>query len=234
MVDAVKDSQAQGAPPVAGQSHEKKEVTPRTFTEEEYRNAISNEKASAGRLKSQLEVVSKERDTYKTKVDEVTALVEETTSQIADLEEDYKLAISDNLDASEINKIKKDLRTEKAKLLAEISAKNKALDSEREQWAGMVAEAQAAHFEVDTFEIAEDYEGGDWNRLKALCEKANVKKREDIIGLADVLWTKKGKGKDADGKPFIPDSGVTNGGGVNFDSLTPAQRREEVARRLRK
>lgn len=227
-------TQSQGTLPATGQSREKTVVTPRTFTEEEYLKAVSDRKANEGRLKVQLDAVTKERDNYKAEVEKATTQVEETKAEIADLQKDYELAIADNADVAEINKIKKDLRTEKAKLNLEVAAKQKALDSEREQWAGTVAETLAARFEVDTFEIAENYEGGDWNRLKALCEKANVKEKEDIIGLADVLWTKKGKSKDSEGNPFIPDSGVTNGGGVNFDSMTPAQRREEVARRLRK
>jgi len=75
---------------------------------------------------------------------------------------------------------------------------------------------------VDVFEVAEDFEGGDADRLKALCEKAGKTKRNEIEELASVLWAKKVAEKKDEEPEVKPDSGVTKGA----SNPTKAQIRE--------
>lgn len=229
-------------PPKEGQSSENK-VTPKTYSEADYLKAVSDERTVSGRLKADLEKVSKERDTFKTEaeqakaaVEEATSTLEETKGRIAELETDLETAIGDNLDLAEIQKIKRELRAEKTKLSQEAQAEKdslaelkKTLEKEREEWAGTVAEAQASKFEVDVFEVAEEY-GGDAVKLKAACERAEIKSRDKIQGLAEVFWTKKTEPKGPD---FISDSGVTNGSKDNLGDLPPKDRIKEAERRAR-
>jgi len=176
----VAGAEIQGEPPATGQTSEKKE---RTYTAEEYLKAVSDERANAGRLKAQVESLTKERDTFKSQAGEATASLEETAGRIADLEKDLEIAIGDNTDLAEIQKIKKDLRAAKAKFETESKAETEALRQERETWAATVSEVQALKFEVDVFEIAEEYEGADSERLKAVCEKTGKHTREEIQGM---------------------------------------------------
>ena len=208
--------------PEAEQSSEEKKVTQRTFTEEEHFKAISDERAKTGRLKSQLETVTKERDVFKSQVGEATkaaeeakTALEETNKEIASLEEDYRLAIADNADAAEINKIKKDLKAANTALVA----RQKALDSERETWAGTVAEAQAIQFEADVFEVAEGYKDGDSEQLKRICKKADKKKRDEMEEMADILWERIPSKENNEKSSLRLDSGATAGGGKDWSKV---------------
>jgi len=193
-----------------------------SITLEEHRKAIEDAIAQYGdRIKKEkIDPIAKERDSFKTQVEqfksqaeEATITLKETESRISDLESDLEVATEGNADFAEIQKIKKDLRAERERARQEARTEKEAnaelkktLEAEREEWAGTVAEAQAAKFEVDVFEIAEEYEGGDSERLKALCEKAGQKKREDIQAIADLIWTKKGI------PTLVGDSAVSSGG----------------------
>ena len=188
----VTETKSQDTPPKVGQSSE--EVTSKTYSEAEYLKAVSDERTVSGRLKTDLGKAVKERDDFKAQVsqfksqaEEATITLKETEERISELESDLEVATEGNQDFAEIQKIKKELRTEKEKARQEARAEKEAnaelkktLEAEREQWAETVAEAQAAKFEVDVFEVSEEYvdeSGKDIKseRLKALCEKARVK-----------------------------------------------------------
>ena len=231
VVELKVEPQSQGTPLVEpGQTSVDKKVTPKMIPEADYLKAVSDEKTVSGRLKTQLEVVTKERDTFKKQVEEATAASEETKATIADLETDLEALGEGNLDAAEVitlkKKLREEIRAEKAKLAQEVKTEKDALaelkktaTAEREQWANTVSEAQAMKFEADVFEVAEEYEGGNPERLKLLAEKAGKTKHEDIQGLADVLWTKKAKPEGSE-PAIIEDSGVTSGGGVDLSKLS--------------
>ena len=199
----------------------------------EHKKALEDAIAQYGdRIKKEkIDPIAKERDDFKSQVSQFKSQVEEaaitlkeTESRISDLESDLETATEGNVDFAEIQKIKKELRTEREKARQEARAEKEAnaelkktLEAEREQWAETVAEAQAAKFEVDVFEVSEEYvnsageqiddEGR--KRLKDACEKANTKELKDIEWYAGLLWTKKGKDKT----PVLEaDSGVSSGG----------------------
>ena len=241
--------QSQDAPPEVGQSSEE-EVTPKTYSEAEYLKAVSDEKTISGRLKTDLGEAVKERNDFKSQVEQSKAQIEEATitlketeDRISNLETDIETATEGNADLIDIQKIKKELRDERKKARQEVRTEKEAnaelkktLEGEREQWAGTVAEAQAANFEVDVFEIAEQYvdaAGKDVKseRLKSLCEKAGQKKREDIQALADVLWTKKGGKKEP---VLVGDSGVTTGVGTDTSNLSPREKIDAGIAKLKK
>jgi len=253
VVETKEIPQSQDIPLEKGQSSDAPKVTPKlkTYSEAEHLKAVSDERTVSGRLKTQLEKATKERDTFKSQVDQLiagaekaTAANEETKATIAQLEEDLETLGDGNLDAAEVLKIKKELRAEKAKLVQEFKVKEEAnallektLEKEREEWAGTVAETQAAKFEVDVFEVAEDYvdeAGKDIKpeKLKSLCEKAGKNKREEIIELADVLWSK--KAEPTNNEPaLIEDSGVTNGGRESLEGKSVDEKLSMAYKRKR-
>jgi chromosome segregation ATPase len=205
---------------------------PETITRAEAQKLVSDALADAGRKhKAELEPIIKERDTFKSQAEQAqkaadlaTSNLNETQENIASLEEDLKTLSETNPDSAEIVKIKKELRAEKSKLNQEVQKEKdaladlrKTLNSEREQFAGVVSEAQALRLAVDTFEVAEDFEGGDSERLKVLCEdriEATGKpmSREDVEKLAGKLWSKKTAQPKKVEPALLNDSGVTNGG----------------------
>ena len=210
------------------EGNESNSTETQTITLKEHRKAIEDAISKYGdRIKQEkIDPIAKERDTFKNQVEQfksdaedATTAREESEKRISELETDLETATEGSEDFTEIQKIKKELRTEREKARQEARAEKevnaelkKTLEAEREEWAETVAEARAAKFEVDVFEIAEEYvdEAGKdikSERLKALCEKAGQKKREDIQALADVLWTKKGKIP-----VLVGDSGVSSGG----------------------
>ena len=199
--------------------------TPKTYTEAEHKKGISDALAEVGRKhKTEIEPIIRERDTFKSQaeqannaVKEATATAEMTQSKLTELEGDLETLSDENATAAELAKIRKRIDATEIQLRKDLKVKQDSLDEltksatkEREQWASTVAEYQAAQFEVDLFEVAETFEGGDAQRLKTLCEKTGKKSREDITDLASVLWTKKAENKEP---ALINDSSVTNGGG---------------------
>ena len=229
-MDEINDSKAdltsgQDSP----EGNESNSTTTQNYTEEQYRKGIEDAIAQYGdRVKREkIDPIATERDTFKTQVEQLRFDAEEATTsredsekRISELETDLETTTESEPDLKEIQRIKKELRTERETARQERRTERqanadvkKALEADREKWAGTVAEAQGAKFEVDVFEISEEYvdaAGKDIKpeRLKALCEKAGQKKKEDIQALADVLWVKKDKAP-----VLVGDSGVTSGGG---------------------
>jgi septal ring factor EnvC (AmiA/AmiB activator) len=217
----------QDAPP-KGQTPEKP-VAPKMYSEEEFLKAVksaNDEKANSGRLKKQVDDLTKERDTFKKEAEETKSTVEETRTKLTELEDDLTTLADENASAADIAKMKKRIQATEEQLRKDLKAAKDAAEAEkeaarkdREEWAVTVSEAQAMKFEADVFEVAEEYDGGDSERLKTVCEKANIRKREDIEGLADVLWKKKAK-ETKEEPNLLNDSGATNGGGgESFASL---------------
>jgi chromosome segregation ATPase len=241
-------------------SDSKNEITPKpTYTEEQLKKAVSDALAEVGRKhKAEIEPIKAERDTFKNKVselqnqyDDTTESLEKTRKEIKELETDFEKLSDDNPDAGELKKLRKEIKAAREQEEQEIKSQKKALKeledklkSEREEWAGTVAEAQAAKFEVDVFEISEEYADDTGKplstaKLKAACEKAGIKKREDIEGLASIFFTKKDSKPTEETKTEMKtDSGV--GGGYTSEltidkvkKMSPEEiekRRKEIAK----
>ena len=214
---------------------ESNSTTTPNYTEEQYRKGIEDAIAQYGDKvkREKIDPIATERDTFKNQVEQLRSDVEDTTTtreesekRISELETDLGTATENEPDLKEIQRIKKELRTERETARQERRTEKQAnaelkrtLEADREKWAGTVAEAQSSKFEVDVFEISEEYVDAAGqpiksDRLKALCEKAGQKKREDIQALADVLWTKKDKAP-----VLVGDSNVTIGSGLSDEAF---------------
>jgi len=67
--------------------------------------------------------------------------------------------------------------------------------------------------EVIIQKVVEEYEGGDFGKLKGLCESFNVSSEDQIRTAADTMWEKKLNLPPApDTPPVKPYSGITSGG----------------------
>jgi len=231
-IKAQSEDSTPGQDSLTGDESNSKET--QTITLEEHRKGIEDAVAQYGdKVKQEkIDPIAKERDGFKSQVEqfksdaeEATTAREESEKRISELETDLEIATESEPDFAEIQKIKRELRAEKEKARQEARAEKQAIAEEkrlgreeREANAELVANAIASKFEVDVFEISEEYvdaSGKDITkeRLKALCEKAGQTKREDIQALADVLWAKKGKEKVP---ALVGDSGVTSGGGMGI------------------
>lgn len=207
--------------------------TPKHYTESEYKKGIEDAIAQYGdRIKKdKLDPITRERDTFKAQVEQVkkeaTAALDtlkETQDEINSLKEDIESLSETNPDSAELIKLKKELRAAELQVKKDYKAKEEALEelkrttqAEREQWAAVVSEAQAMKLAVDTFEVAEDFEGGDSEKLKSLCEdrieiSGKPMSREDVEKLASRLWNKKSKETEPKEPDILNDSGLTSGG----------------------
>ncbi len=224
-LDEIKDSRAD---PTPGQDspkgNESNSTETQTITLEDHRKKLEDAIAQYGDKvkREKIDPIATELSTFKAQVEQLKFDAEDATTsrgesekRISELETDLETASEDNVDLKEIQRIKKDLRTERDTARQDRRAERQAnaelkrtLEAERLEHAEEVSEAQSAKFEVDVFEIAEEYEGGNSDRLKVLCEKAGQKKKGDIRELADMLWAKK-----ENNPVLVVDSGVTSGGG---------------------
>ena len=222
--------ESQGNPPAKAATSEEKKVTPaKTFSEKE----MSDQKTIAGRLQKQVEDLTKERDGLKRESEEAKASVEETKTKLTELEGDLETLTEDNAPAAEIAKMKKRIQATEDQLKKDLKVKQDAADAEkeaaradREQWAGEVNEAREMRLWQNALEVSEDYEGGDKDKLKALCDDrievtGKPMSREDVDKLAGRLWSKKSKPEVEEEPSILNDSGVNNGGGgVDLSKLS--------------
>jgi len=203
--------------------------TPKTRTDKELRDAV---KAAEGRAAKQLQEQANEHksqlEQVKQEAQEAIATLDETRATIADLEGQLEALDDGSIDSAGVLKLKKELRAEKTKLAADaklekdaIAELRKAAEAEREEWAGTVAEAQAFKFDGELTRLVDEY-GGDvtanFTNLKTVCEKAGIKTKEGAEAIAETFLTKKVEEPD-----LLEDSGVTRGGGINTESMTPRE-----------
>jgi len=227
-----------------GQTSADTKSAPKTISEEAFLKAISDERAASGRLKAQVDNLTKERDTLKNQLTEATTDVEVTKERLTTLESDLETLADENAPAAEIAKMRRRVEATEAQLKKDIRAKQDALDeltrtaqSEREQFAETVAEAQAIRFHADVFEVAEEYGGGKvYDQLKSLCDTivettGKTIPKESIQNIAGRHWEKKGKAEDSE-PDLLVDSGVTTGG-TGLGNLPPAELLKEVQKKVK-
>lgn len=236
---AEKPEVKQGDPPVApAQTSEDTKAKVKMIPEADHLKALSDVKAESGRIKAQVETLTKERDTFKAQAEQAVKdaadNVKEAEERIAELEDD--IANSGNLEAGELSKLQKELRQAKrdAKKAAqdEVKAEKDAAIAEkaearkeREQFAGTVAEYQSAKYETDTYEVAEEYEGDVWEnreKIKAICdaiieETGKSMARESIEKQAAKILKKLETPRTT---AVEGDSGVNNGGGFDWRNMS--------------
>lgn len=234
------DSTSKGQDSLKGKESNSKD-TP-NITLKEHEKGIEDAIAQYGdRVKQEkIDPITKERDTFKAQAEEATTTLEETKGRITDLEADLEQAIGEDVDQLDIQKIKKDLRTERENAKKEakaerdaISELRKTLESEREEWAGTVAEAQTFKFDGELARLVDDYDGdvtANFTKLKTACDKAGVKTKEGAEAIAETFLTKK-----VEEPELLDDPGVTSGGGGwNPEEHTPKENIDKGLEKLKK
>ncbi len=223
-MDEIKDPKADPTPgqdlPKGDESNSK---TPQTITLEEHRKKVEDAVAQYGdKVKQEkIDPITKERDGFKAQAEQATTRLEDTNIKIKDLEKDLDDAIGEDADLRDIAKIKQALRAERDQARLDVRAEKEAVaelrkttETERLQWAGTVAEAQAFKFDGELAKLVDEYDGdttANFNRLKTACDKAGIKTKEGAEAIAELSFTKK-----AEEPNLLDDSGVTTGGGTGI------------------
>jgi len=183
-------------------------VTPKTYTEEAYKKAISDALAKQGREnKVAVETIIKERDTLKGQIrskedllSDITTEREELKKQIDDLSKD---------DPEKFNIIKKDRELRERE--NQLKTKLRDLEARETTHGERIKKAEGLEREILIQEIVDEYEGGNFDKLKDLCETLEVTGEDKIRVTADTLWTKKPETPVE--PPVKPFSSMTDGGG---------------------
>ncbi len=201
-------------------------TTPQTYTREQgqadIKKAVSDALAEQGRKhKAELEPIKQERDTFKSKSAQADADSETTKTRVADLESDLESAHSEDPDLRDIHKVRVTSRTERDRVIQEYRVKGDALtklvekaESERLEFAGEVAEAQAFKFDGELARLVDEYDGDvttNFNKLKVACDKAGIKTKEGAEAIAELYMAKKTEEPN-----LLDDSGVTTGVGTGI------------------
>ena len=171
--------------------------------------------------KAELEPVTQERNTLKTQAEQATTKLEDTNIRIKDLEKDLDEAVGEDANLLDIKEIKKELRVERDQARLDVRAEKEAVaelrkttETERLEWAGTVADAQAFKFDGELAKLVDEYDGdvtANFNKLKNACDKAGIKTKEGADAIAELSFTKKAEEPD-----LLDDSGVTTGAGAGI------------------
>ncbi len=215
------NTSTQDAPQTTGQSSDAQDgsTSTQTFTEEQ-------EKLVQKRLSDALAEQGREQ---KTKLDAAVAQAREAERASFKETQDRVAALEQKLDALEkaggddavISQLIKDTRKELDEAKSERENLRKEKEAHDAEWQKKQEKIQAA-FEIELWEIAEKYEGGDANRLKMACEKRDITEAEGARELADIFWTKKSSEESKSLTNGNPDSGGTSGGQKTWESIRDA------------
>uniref|UniRef100_A0A6H1ZJL8 Scaffolding protein n=1 Tax=viral metagenome TaxID=1070528 RepID=A0A6H1ZJL8_9ZZZZ len=205
--------------------------TPKTHTQEEVDRLVQLTKMESGRERKAIEV---ERDSLKkqlqAKETEITDIADEREKLQTQIDE----LSSDDPKKFDLVKKDRDLRERERQLKNE----RLALDEDKQKNAEKVSKAEKFEMEVLILEIVEDYENGDLDKLKSLCEILEAKSEEQIRRVAETLWTKKAAEPSKPATPPVkPYSGVTDGGVEDSSNLSPREKIDkgiEIAKQKKK
>ncbi len=178
----------------AGQSSDttKGSTSTPTFTEEQFQKRLSDALAEQGRKHKQLEVEIQELSESDGEQAKVAKLILQKQNELKALE-------------TERAAFKKDKEVH---------------DAEWAKKQERITHAEESNFEIELWDLCEEYDNGNAEKLKAACVKAKITDIEGARGLADVLWVK----KSATPQPLVegkPASGETSGG-IDFKSIRDA------------
>ena len=198
---------------------EEKPPVAKTFTQEQVDKLLGEVQ---GKKDKTIASLTKERDTLKSQLEEVTTQAQQATELRKELEKDLDAAVSDNSDQSEILKLKRELRTAVVAEKDAIRKKEKELIDQKEshdkEWESRQSEitlARSENLAIIAWDIAEEYQGGNAEVLKGLCEDAGQLTEEFARKSAARLWPKKTEIPNplTEGKP---DPGGTSGGADEY------------------
>lgn len=209
---------------------EKGSTSPRntkTYTEQqltEARNEARNEAfVEAGRRYKPIE---DENATLKSQLANNQTLIKANQEAQERLQNQIDELSKDDPDKQRFVKKLRDLESQEKKLKED----REALETERTQHADTIKLASDTLREIAIWEISANYEGGDPQRLKDLCDAFNATTKEQITKIADNLWAKKQSANTTETEALHVDSGATKGGVENWHKLSADQK---IARGLK-
>ena len=209
---------------------------PETYTREQLQKFRSDALAEQGRKhKAELELITKERDTFKNQLETNTAELEGNKAEMegnkAEMEKlQVKLDALAEDDPAKFDIVKelKVAREERRQLQAE----KRTLETEKKTHGERIKKAEDFEREVLIHEIVEDYKDADASRLMGICTLLNTKSEEQIRKVADTLWA---KGTIEPETPsLVPYSGKNEGGRKILGDLPPRERLKEADKILGK
>lgn len=203
------------------------EQDPKTLTQADAERLVQLGKMDAGRKQKEAEV---ERDGFKAQTKDLTSQIEDSAEAIKKLETQVDDLTSEDPKRFDAIKELREARAERQTLKADrrtLEADKQALETEYKP------DRETRH-ETTIFGIAAKYEGGDHVRLKELCDLTGATSEEQIVKVADTMWTK----KSAETPSLKPFSGKTTGGTgdfvtISFDKNAPSSK-EMISEGLRK
>ena len=207
------DEKVQGKTPVpetrvAGVEEHTKGESPKMYTQEELDARLGK---SGGKMKAQLEFVTRERDDFRTKHEMATRAYGELSSQITGAKEEIETLKStlEGLESQDATKVRQTIRDWEKKL-ANLTEREKNLSPREER--------------VNTFErteliyaVADEYgldDAGAKDRFKAAADRLKIQDRDGLITLAETMELNK-RDEEEPEKPIkapVPFSGKSVGG----------------------
>jgi len=176
--EAPKGAEGKGGTPAGGQ------VSSKTYTEDEIKAIVHAKESDFGRERKALE---KERDSYKSQFESLTADISDKDKEIEGLQTKLDGLAADDPEKFNLAKEIKEAREEKRKLKSAQSD----LETEKRKYGDLVTESQQIKREQSIFTIAQEYDTPSYDKLFDLCETFNATSEEQIRKVADTLWTKK-------------------------------------------
>jgi hypothetical protein len=180
---------------------------PKTYTEAEHQKAVSDALARAGRDAKSLETrearlkdIEAREKALKDREEEVRKRAEEEEARAAGNDPE-KLSVLE-------------LRRKAAAEAEAVRAEREKLEADKLAFQERLSKAEELERAAEIDQIARKYQDGDPDKLKTLCEKLNLKSREQIEAAAETIFTRKSEG-------FKADSGVTKGGAVDYARMKP-------------
>ncbi len=195
---------------------------PKTYTEEQYKKAISDTLSKAGREKKTVET---ELETVKSQLSNQQKLIDGFEAEKSKLQAQIDELSQDDPDKKRLIKKLNEV-DEKEKTL---KADRDVLEAEKATHSENIKLAKDTLREVSIWQIAGEFDGGNPEKLKELVEKLNVSDDEQIRVIATTLWAKK-----EEKEPFKPFSGVTSGGGEDLSKLSPDEKLRKGFQKLKK
>jgi len=117
-----------------------------------------------------------------------------------------------------------------AKKERELREREKQLAKELREHSERIKKADNYERDVSITKIVEEYEGGDFDKLKGLCETFSAYSEEQIRKAAETLWSKKfipPVTETPPVPPVKPYSGMTSGNRKDYSGLSARQKIEE-------
>ena len=183
----------------------------KSYTEEEVQAIVHSTKSEYGREKKALE---EENTTLKRQIGLKEQEFADNTTELEKLQAKLDEMTSDDPARFDVVKEMKATREERSQLKAD----KRELEGSKATHADALQ--RLAEFETDlrVTQIVEDYQNGDFDKLKDLCSVMSSPSEENMRKIADTLWVKKIELPKTTNPPPVTYSGQTNGGQSQNDS----------------